>query len=432
VDILSRIAGWLGENEATISAVVGIAVLAGALFAGLRSLVRRRAETSAEKAPVGAEAPSAADSSAPDLDPLTVPGFKGRPAIAVLPFDDLSSDRDQEYFADGIAEDLITRLSAWREFPVIARNSSFTYKGKPVDVKQVSRELGVRYVVEGSVRKVGDRVRITAQLIDATSGAHIWAEQYDRELRDIFAVQDEIVEEVVRTMRPQLQESELVRAARERPQDPGAYDLVMRGLWYSYRLSKHDNAKARSLFEQALEKDPSYANAWSSLAGTHFLDHVQQWTDSPARSLTELGRTARAGVAADHQSAGCYVALSHLHWRRGEPDDQIAALGRAISLDPSNAGAHGWLGTALSLAGRGDEAITHLEKAMRLDPRYPWKSLWLDSMAWGYFAAGRYEVAVDWAKRSVRVSPDDELGYRTLAASYAQLGRLEDASTPTS
>jgi tetratricopeptide (TPR) repeat protein len=122
------------------------------------------------------------------------------------------------------------------------------------------------------------------------------------------------------------------------------------------------------------------------------------------------------------------VALSHLHWRRGEPDDQIAALERAISLDPSNAGAHGWLGTALSLAGRGDEAITHLEKAMRLDPRYPWKSLWLDSMAWGYFAAGRYEVAVDWAKRSVRVSPDDELGYRTLAASYAQLGRLEDAS----
>ena len=183
MDLLSRIASWLGENEATISAVVGIAVLTGILFAGVRSLVRRRGEASAGKAPTAsAETPSATESSTPDLDPLTVPGFEGRPAIAVLAFDNLSGDPEQEYFADGIAEDLITRLSAWRDFPVIARNSSFTYKGKPVDVKQVSRELGVRYVVEGSVRRVGERVRIAAQLIEATTGAHVWAETYDREL----------------------------------------------------------------------------------------------------------------------------------------------------------------------------------------------------------------------------------------------------------
>ncbi len=201
MDLLSRIASWLGENEATISAVVGITVLAGVVFAGLRSLVRRRAETAQEKA-TGCcpEPPAAADSSAPDLDPLTVPGFEGRPAIAVLPFDNLCGDPEQEYFADGFADELITLLSASREFPVIARNSSFTYKGKAVDVKQVSRELGVRYVVEGSVRKTGDRIRITAQLIDATTGGHVWAETYDRHLRDIFEIQDEITEAIVGSM----------------------------------------------------------------------------------------------------------------------------------------------------------------------------------------------------------------------------------------
>jgi TolB-like protein len=199
MDLLSRIASWLGENEATISAVVGITVLAGALFAGFRSLVRRRGKTGQQTAPgtPTTEPSSTADSEPADLDPLTVPGFEGRSAIAVLPFDNLSGDPDQEYFADGIAEDLITRLSAWKEFPVIARNSSFTYKGKAVDVKQVSRELGVRYVVEGSVRKAKDRVRISAQLIDATSGGHVWAETYDRELEDIFALQDEITEAIV-------------------------------------------------------------------------------------------------------------------------------------------------------------------------------------------------------------------------------------------
>ena len=176
-------------------------MLAGLLLAGLRSVVRRRGETTQEKTPgAAAESAPATEASPADLDPLTVPGFEGRPAIAVLAFDNLSGDPEQEYFADGIAEDLITRLSAWRDFPVIARNSSFTYKGKAVDVKQVSRELGARYVVEGSVRKAGYRVRISAQLIDAASGAHVWAETYDRELRDIFALQDEITGAVVRSI----------------------------------------------------------------------------------------------------------------------------------------------------------------------------------------------------------------------------------------
>jgi adenylate cyclase len=219
MDLLSRIASWLGENEATISAVVGIMVLAGVLLAGLRSLVRQRSETTQHtvaSAPVSEPSP-ASDSQQADLDPLTVPGFEGRPAIAVLPFDNLSGDPEQEYFADGIAEDLITRLSTWRDFPVIARNSSFTYKGRAVDVKQVSRELGVRYVVEGSVRKTGDRVRIAAQLIDATTGGHVWAETYDRHLRDIFEIQDEITEAIAGSMGHPLILSEAKRAIHKEP-----------------------------------------------------------------------------------------------------------------------------------------------------------------------------------------------------------------------
>jgi TolB-like protein len=216
VDLLSRIAGWLGENEATISAVVGIAVLAGIVLAGLRSLVRRRADSSPNQATSAAPEPTpAAEASSPNLDPRKVPGFEGRPAIAVLPFDNLSGDPEQEYFADGFADESITLLSTSREIPVIARNSSFTYKGKPVDVKQVGGELGVRYVVEGSVRKAGDRVRITAQLIDVTTGGHVWAETYDRQLRDILEIQDEIGEAIVSSMGTALTLAEARRAVDE-------------------------------------------------------------------------------------------------------------------------------------------------------------------------------------------------------------------------
>jgi TolB-like protein len=245
MDLLSRIASWLGENEATISAVVGITVLVGIVLAGLRSLVRRRGETAQQTALSAAaiEPAPAAEASPADLDPLTVPGFEGRPAIAVLPFDNLSGDPDQEYFADGIAEDLITRLSTWRDFPVIARNSSFTYKGKAVDVEQVSRDLGVRYVVEGSVRRAANRIRIAAQLIDATSGHHVWAERYDRELRDIFDLQDEITQAVVGSMCPELELFEFTRVVRREPQNLDAWDSSQQGMWHLQRMTREENAR---------------------------------------------------------------------------------------------------------------------------------------------------------------------------------------------
>jgi adenylate cyclase len=428
MDLLSRIASWLGENEATISAVVGIAVLAGLALAGVRSVLRRRGEAPAEKSPArSAEAPAAADTSAPDLDPLTVPGFEGRPAIAVLPFDNLSGDPDQEYFADGIAEDLITRLSAWRDFPVIARNSSFTYKGKPVDVKHVSRELGVRYVVEGSVRKSGDHVRITAQLIDATTGAHIWAEAYDRELTDIFAIQDEITEAVVASMHPQLEQYESERAVHQKPQDLSAWDLAQRGWWYVNRMTKEDTRKALSFIERAIELDPNFAWAYFVLAMTHYCEIFFSWTDDAAHSIAEIARAAGKAVSLDDKDPLAQFALSIGYSLTGQRDKMIAAGELAVQLAPSSSLAHHVFGFMLAMTGRPEEGIASIEKAMRLSPRDLWMFDFLAGVAIAHFAAGRYEDAVEWARRSLQRKPDYILPLDPLAASLAHLGRLDEA-----
>jgi adenylate cyclase len=427
LDLLSRIAGWLGENEATISAVVGIMVLAGALFAGVRSLLRRRGEAAAGKARAASPEAASADSSPADLDPLTVPGFEGRPAIAVLAFDNLSGDPDQEYFADGIAEDLITRLSVWRDFPVIARNSSFTYKGKAVDVKQVSRELGARYVVEGSVRRSADRVRISAQLIDATTGGHVWAENYDRELRDIFAVQDEITEEIVRAMGPALWKSETGRAIRAENRSLGVYDCKMRGLWHLGKFSEDDNVKARALFERVIELDPANPQAFSYLAYTHFEDILFSWTDSPAQSLDEQFRAARAAVRLDSTLADGQISLAWAYSLSGEREQAIAAARLAVQLNPSQSGAHLVLGYSLAVSRDPEEGIRHLERAVRLSPQDLAKNYFLNCIAIGHFTAGRYAEAVEWEQQSLQWNPDYWVAHAVLASSYAHLGKLPEA-----
>jgi adenylate cyclase len=427
VDILSRIAGWLGENEATISAVVGIAVLAGIVFAGLRSLLRRRGEATQGRAAGAAVEPASADSSPSDLDPLAVPGFEGRPAIAVLPFDNLSGDPEQEYFADGIAEDLITRLSAWRDFPVIARNSSFTYKGKPVDVKQVGKELGARYVVEGSVRRSEGRVRVAAQLIDATTGAHVWAETYDRELRDIFTLQDEITEAIVASMHPELWKSEQERAVRSTPQNLSAWDAAQRGWWHMRRSTKDDNAEARSLFEKATEIDPQFAQAFAGLAFTHMFDIDHQWSNAAEQSNAELYRAARHAVELDNEDAVAQLALGAALMRRGEQEEAISAFKFATQLNPGMVDAYRLLGGYLAQAGKPEEAIANLEKAMRLSPHDPWTFESLAGMAMAHVAAGRYEDAVDWAKRLRRHKPEYPISFLILAGSYVRLERIDEA-----
>ena len=373
--------------------------------------------------------PAAVDQPLPGMDQLTAPGFSGRPAIAVLPFDNMSGDPDQEYFADGIAEDLITRLSAWRYFPVIARNSSFAYRGRSVDVKQVSRELGVRYVVEGSVRKAGDRVRVTAQLIDATTGHHVWAERYDRELRDVFELQDEINGALVGWLTPELMQAERLHAGHHEPRDLDAWDCAQRGNWHSSQITPENNAKALALFERAAKLDPQLGLAFLGLTQSHYLDIFYQWTDSPERSVAEMVRAAERCAALDDNDAAGQLALGWAYSITGPQDKMIAAFERATEINPSLALAYMFLGSFLAVAGRPDEAVAALEKSMRLSPRDSLMYAFLSGMAYAHFAAGSYREVVDWAEKSVRHKVDWLDAHLMVAASSAHLGRLDEART---
>jgi TolB-like protein/Tfp pilus assembly protein PilF len=360
----------------------------------------------------------------PGLGP--VPGFGGAPAIAVLPFDNLSGDPEQEYFADGISEDVITRLSSG-SFPVIARNSTFTYKGSPVNVQQVGRELGARYVVEGSVRRAGDRIRISAQLIDSTNGHHVWAETYDRELEDLFAVQDEITQSIAGAVGGRLIRAESDRAASGEPRNLDAYDFLMRGLWHFFKLTAEDNEKARSLFEQAIELNPSNAGSWASLASTHFFDILFQWSDSPARSLEGLERAARRCVAVNAQHARCQLVMGQLASLTGQREEMFAAYEAAVRIAPSHPGAHFNLGVYAAVTGRPEEGLMHIEKAIRLSPKDRMLGTYFYGVAIAHFAAGRYKTAVAWAQRSVTLAPEFMFGHLALVVSNAQLGRRDDA-----
>jgi TolB-like protein/Tfp pilus assembly protein PilF len=333
-----------------------------------------------------------------------------------------------------LAEDLITLLSAWREFPVIARNSSFTYKGRPVDVKQVSRELGVRYVVEGSVRKAADRVRINAQLIDATTGAHVWANRYDRKLEDIFAIQDEITTAIAGAMGAELAATEEERAARRPTQDLTAYDLLMQGRWYYSRgwvegePQQLIQVEARSLFERAIEIDPRFAAAFAWLA----LTYVAEWyvpIDSPGRALEEAERAARRSLLLDPELPVGHYAIGFVHQIRGELGETLAAVRQAIELDPSFAFSYRLMGFSLAEGGKPDEAIAVLEKGMRVSPRDPWLSEFIRAKSHAHFAAGRYVEAVECAKQSIAQGAPLYTAWLVLAASQAQLGEIDEAKT---
>ena len=267
-----------------------------------------------------------------------------KPSVAVLPFENMSGDPDQEYFADGIAEDIITGLSRNRGFFVIARNSSFTYRGGAVDVKQVARELGVRYVLEGSVRKAADQVRITAQLVDATTGNHVWAERYDRELKDIFQVQDDITHEIVATVAPELATAEMQRARRKDVQNLDAWECTMRAYWHAGRPTKEDNAEMKRLAEEAIRLDPEAAAGYSMAALSHVLDVLYAWTKSSEHSLSSASALAQNAMALDGRDAQAHWALGLVNMTQHRLDDALHQLETAIDLDPNYAHAHGHLG----------------------------------------------------------------------------------------
>jgi adenylate cyclase len=362
----------------------------------------------------------------PGMDDLTVPGFGGAPAIAVLPFDNLSGDPEQEYFADGLAEDLITRLST-SHIPVIARNSSFTYKGEPVDVKRVSRELGVRYVVEGTVRRAGERVRISAQLIDAATGQHVWAERYDRPLVDVFVVQDEVTEAIVGSVYPAWMRSERERVAGRAPESLDAWQSFQRGIWHLLHMTREENARAQSFYERAIELDPHFSRAFAGLSTTHLLAVILQSTDDPGRSIAEALRAAQTAVTLDDSDPHGHISLGGAYMASGQREEAIAAFELAIELSPSDPLAHSELGQVLALSGRADEALKSLERAIRLSPRDPMMWYTLMAVAMAHFGAECYAEAVEWARRSLQRNPGNGQAYVYLAASYAHLGETDKA-----
>jgi TolB-like protein/Tfp pilus assembly protein PilF len=349
-----------------------------------------------------------------------------RPAIAVLPFTNMSGDPEQEYFSDGISEDLITALSKLRWFFVIARNSSFIYKGKAVHMKQLAEELGVSYVVEGSVRKSGDRLRITAQLNDVATGSHIWAEHYDRELADVFAVQDEITEAIVAELEPQLYAAENFRARRKSPDSMDAWDLVMRALSYYWRVNRQDMLVAQALLEKAIAIDPNYGQALGVLAATHTFSAHMGWIDT-ATSLPIAERAARAAIRTDNEDPWAHLALGYVNLFRRRFDDSLAEFELALRLNPNFSLAQGYYGMTLSYCGRWEEGDIAVRRALRLSPRDPFSAMYCGIAAYAQFLGRNYDEAMRLANDAIRQRGDFVGAHRVLAAAAGMAGQNDVA-----
>jgi TolB-like protein/cytochrome c-type biogenesis protein CcmH/NrfG len=349
-----------------------------------------------------------------------------RPAVAVLPFDNMCGDPSQEYFSDGISEDIITALSKLRWFFVIARNSSFTYKGKPVNIKQVASELGVNYVLEGSVRRLGERVRITAQLNDALTGNHIWAERYDRELADVFAVQDEITEAIVAAVEPQIYAAENFRARRKAPDRLDAWDLVMRALSHFWRVTRHDNAVAQLLLEKAIAVDENYGHALGLLATSHIFGVHMGWENKSIAPVAE--RAALAATRADAEEPWAHHALGCIHLFARRFDDSLAQFETALRLNPNFSLAQCYYCVALAYSGRSLEAEDVARGALRFCPRDPLSALYYGAASYAQFTGRNYEKAIQLAREAIRLRADFTGAHRVLTAAAAMAGQTDTAA----
>jgi TolB-like protein len=349
-----------------------------------------------------------------------------RRGIAVLPFVNMSGEADQEYFSDGMSEDIIFALSKLRWFFVIARNSSFTYKGKSVHIKQIGEELGVGYVVEGSVRKEAGRVRITVQLNDVATGSHLWAERYDRELADVFAVQDEITEAIVAAIEPQLYRAEHRRARRKPPENLDAWDFVMRALVHFWRVTREDHLQAQELLEQAIAIDPNYAQALAVLAVSHTFGAHMGW-ESAATATPIAERAGLAAVQYDGEDPWSHLALACAHAWRGRIEDSVAAYETALRLNPNFSLALGCYGTMLCYTGRWREGADAAHRAMRLSPR-EFSAIYNGVAAFAAFAAGDYGEAIRLSRELVRQYGDFVVGHRVLTAAAGMAGDTELAA----
>ena len=423
---------WHGRHvaESTLTSRINAARKAvgdsGAEQALIRTIARKgfrfvgRVQTAAESA-VAAE-PAVANRETEPQAPLL-----DRPGIAVLPFINMSGDRAQEYFSDGISEDIITALSKLRWFFVIARNSSFIYKGRCAHINEIARDLGVRYVVEGSVRRSDDRVRISAQLNDVTTGSHLWAERYDRRIEDVFAVQDEITEAIVAAVEPQLYAAESFRARHKPPGSLDAWDLVMRALSHFWRVTQEDNAATQTLLENAIDIDPRYGKALGLLAHSRIFGAHMGWTamDSVIERAT---REAKAAVEADSEDAWAHLGLAYSCLFTRNFDDAISEFELALRLNPNFALAQAFYAVTLCYGGRCSEGDAAIRRALRLSPRDPLAAIYYGGHAYIQYAVGNYGEAIGLARESMRLRADFVGAHRVLTAAAGMTGDRELAA----
>ena len=358
----------------------------------------------------------------PEHPPLKLPD---KPSIAVLSFENMSGDPEQEYFSDGLSEEIITALSKTSKLFVIARNSSFTYKGKPVKVQQIGRELGVKYVLEGSVRKAGDHVRITAQLVDAKNGNHLWAERYDRELKDLFTLQDEITMKIITALEVKLTEGEQARVAGSGTDNLDAYLKVLQARDLKRNQNIENNYKARRLAEEAIKLDPDYAQAYRWLSGTHLIDVWLGSTKSPRESLKTAMELSKKALSLDDSLGGAHGLLGNIYIMRKDYEKGIREAERAVELEPNGADAHAFLGMGLRFAGRPEEAIPILKKAIRLDPHAP--EWYMHVLAGAYREIEKYEQAMEWGEKAVQKNPKNVLSRMVLCSIYSLADRMDEA-----
>ena len=348
-----------------------------------------------------------------------------RPSIAVLPFDNLSKDPEQEYFSDGLTEEIISALSSVPKLFVIARNSTFTYKGKPVKVQQVAEELGVQYVLEGSVRKGGDKIRITAQLIDAINGHHLWAKRYDRNLDDIFAVQDELTKEIITAMQVKLTVGEQARATAKGTDNLEAYLKCLQANELIHRVNIESNALGKQLAEEAVALDPEYAWAYYNLGRGHQLDVFLRVSKSPKQSIGKAIGLIKKAIALDATLAEAHGRLGYIYSMIGKYDEGIAQAEKGVAVNPNSAMAHMMLGKTLSFAGRWEESIPVYKKAIRLNP-IP-TNFYLYSLGISYAFTGQYEEAITWCEKAVREEPDSLYARIMMTVVYSWSGQDEKA-----
>jgi adenylate cyclase len=357
-----------------------------------------------------------------------VSGFDDRPAIAVLPFANVSGHPDQDYFAEGLTYNIIAELASWRAFPVIGRGSTFALKNRAIDIQSLGKQLGARYLVDGSAAKTTTRVQVTAQLIDATNGQCLLPERYERNVGDLFEIQREIVEAIVGEIAPEVLKIECDRVQQRQPSNPTSYEYFMRGLALHYRYTKEDNAEAQQLFRQAIDADPKNAQAYARLAHAMVYAVQHRWREDADHNCEIADKLATDALTLDSRAPSAHFALGSTSMFLGRTEQALAEMQEAVRVNPSHAAAHAVMAHVLCYMGRPAEGLQSIERALRLSPHDPRLGIWIPAMAQAYYFLERYEDAIAAARRALSLTPGNVIATRFLAAALGQLGKVVEAT----